>query len=133
MKRSDEIEAFLTNLYDLMRAGNGDAAAGLLAEGAEVLFVGTDADEWWDSSDTAKGAFRQQLEATGGFDIEPGDLRGFDDGDIGWFDDQPKLRMPDGTVVPMRLTGVARRSNGSWTLVQGHLSVAASINESLFG
>jgi hypothetical protein len=133
MKRSGEIETFLKNMYDLMRAGDGEAAARLIADGTDVLFVGTDADEWWNSSDAAQGAFREQLEATGGFDIEPGELRGYDDGEIGWFDDQPKMRMPDGTIVPLRLTGVARRSNGGWTLVQGHLSVAASINESLFG
>jgi hypothetical protein len=133
MKRSGEIEAFLESMYDLMRAGDGEAAARLIAGGTDVLFVGTDADEWWNSSDAARAAFREQLEATGGFDIEPGELRGYDDGDIGWFDDQPKMRMPDGTIVPMRLTGVVRRSNGGWALVQGHLSVAASINESLFG
>lgn len=133
MQRSDEVEALLKKMYELMRAGDGKAVAQVIAEAANVLFVGTDADEWWDSSDAARSAFQEQLEATGGFDIEPGELRGYAEGDIGWFDDQPTLRLPDGAVVPMRLTGVAQRSDGTWTVIQGHLSVAASINETLFG
>ncbi len=124
MQRSDEVEALLKTMYDLMRAGDGDAAAQLIADGDGVLFVGTDA---------ARGAFREQLEATGGFDIDPGDLRGYAEGDVGWFNDQPTMRLPDGTVVPMRMTGVAQRSDSTWVVVQGHLSVAASINETLFG
>ncbi len=133
MQRSDEVEALLKTMYDLMRAGDGDAAAQLIADGDGVLFVGTDADEWWNSTDAARGAFREQLEATGGFDIDPGDLRGYAEGDVGWFNDQPTMRLPDGTVVPMRMTGVAQRSDSTWVVVQGHLSVAASINETLFG
>jgi hypothetical protein len=31
------------------------------------------------------------------------------------------------------MTGVAKRSGSTWGIVQGHLSVAASINETLFG
>jgi hypothetical protein len=98
-----------------------------------VLFVGTDAGEWWDSAHATRAALREQLEATGGFDIHPGELRGFADGDVGWFHDQPSIRMPDGTVVPMRMTGVAHHSGDSWVVVRGHLSVAASINETLLG
>jgi hypothetical protein len=133
MQRSDEVEALLKRLYELMRAGDGDRAVQLIADGDGVIFVGTDADEWWNSTSAARAALREQLEATGGFDIEPGDVRGYADGDVGWYDDQPTMRLPDGTVVPMRLTGVARRSGDSWVVVQGHLSVAASINETLFG
>lgn len=132
MQRSADIEAQVNRMYDLMRAGDGDAAAQLIADGEGVIFVGTDADEWWNSTDAARAAFREQLEATGGFDIEPGDPRGYAEGNVGWFDDQPNMRLPDGTVVPMRMTGVVRRSDGTWVVVQGHLSVAASINERLF-
>ena len=51
MQRSGEVEALLKTMYDLMRAGDGDAAAQLIADGDGVLFVGTDADEWWNSTE----------------------------------------------------------------------------------
>jgi hypothetical protein len=133
MKRSDEVEAVLKTMYDLMRAGDGDAAAQLIADGDGVLLVGTDSGEWWDNTDDARAALREQLEASGGFAIDPGEMRGYAEGDVGWFDDQPTMRLPDGTVLRMRMTGVAKRSDSTWVVVQAHLSVAASINETLFG
>lgn len=133
MVRSSDVEALLRGMYDSFRAGDGEAVVRLIAAGADTLFVGTDADEWWSGSEAVKAAAREQLEATGGFPIEPGDLRGYAEGDVGWFDDQPAMRMSDGTVVPMRMTGVARRSGGRWEIVQGHLSVAGSVNDALFG
>jgi hypothetical protein len=99
-----------------------------------VLLVGTDSGEWWDNTDDARAALREQLGASGGgFDIDPGEMRGYAEGDVGWFDDQPTMRLPDGTVLRMRMTGVAQRSDSTWVVVQAHLSVAASINETLFG
>lgn len=60
----------VTSTVTALPGGGGDAAAQLIAGGDAVLFVGTDADEWWNNSVAAKGALRRQLEATGGFDIE---------------------------------------------------------------
>jgi hypothetical protein len=94
MQPSDEVEAVPKRMYDLMRTGDGEAAAQLIADGDGVIFVGTDADEWWSSTDAARAAFREQLEATGGLDIEPGDLRGYADGDIGWLTTSPPYGRP---------------------------------------
>jgi hypothetical protein len=130
MERSREIEGFAERLYELMRAGDGAGAAALLADG-DLVFVGTDPDEWWDTSEAAKAAFREQLEATGGFDIHSSRLVGFADGDVGWLADQPMMRI-GGQEVPMRMTGVVHRGADGWRMVQGHLSVAAQVNDDLF-
>jgi SnoaL-like domain len=132
VERSPEIEQFVHGMYAAMRAGEGKAAAGMVADGDGVLFVGTDADEWWDSTSVARAAFQAQMEATGGFDMVNMDPRGYREGDVGWFSDQPGMRFPDGTVMPMRLTGVVRLSDGAWRMVQGHLSLPAAVNEELF-
>ncbi len=132
MERSPDVEGFVREMYDLMRAGDGAAVASLVPDDEGVLFVGTDAEEWWDTTGAIRGAMQEQLEATGGFDFVDIDPRGYRAGDVGWFSDHPSMRFPDGSVVPMRMTGVARMAGGSWQLVQGHLSVAASANEQLF-
>lgn len=120
-------------MYELMRTGDAESLIELIAEDG-VIFVGTDAEEWWQEDLAAlHAAFREQLEATGGFDIFDEDPVGYSDGDVGWFSDHGSLRLPDGTVVPMRQTGVLRRVDGEWRIVQSHASVPADINERLFG
>ena len=131
MERSADVASFVEEMYTRMRSGDGDAAAALVAD-ESVLFVGTDGDEWWATPDAVKTAFREQLEATGGFDITAGDIVAYASGDIGWFGDQPTMGLPDGSTVTMRMTGVVHKRNGAWTCVQGHLSVPADVNDTLF-
>ncbi len=131
MERSTEVESFIEEMYALMRDGNGKGCAALLDDEV-TIFVGTDADEWWDTPAVSKAAFQEQLESTGGFDITSGGPVGHAQGDIGWVADQPTMRIGDQSV-PMRMTTVLRSVNGNWRIVQGHLSVATNINEDLFG
>ena len=46
-------------------------------------------------------------------------------GDTGWFADQVTLVFPAKTI-PLRMTGVAVRQDGTWRLVQLHVSAAVS-------
>jgi len=132
MERSTELEAFARRMYEMMKAGDGVTIAGLVPDEDGVVFVGTDQAEWWDTTDVIRTAFREQMDASGGFPWEGEDPRAYVDGNVGWFSDRPSMRMPDGTALPMRMTGVARRVDGEWRLVQGHLSVATDVNSTLF-
>jgi hypothetical protein len=131
MERSTEVESFIDEMYALMRDGNGSGCADLLDDEV-TIFIGTDADEWWDTPAMSKAAFQEQLESTGGFDITAGAPVGHAVGAIGWAADRPTMRIGDQSV-PMRMTAVLRRVDGTWRIVQGHLSVAANINQDLFG
>ena len=131
MERSTDVESFTEEMYALMRAGNGKGCADLLHDEVTV-FVGTDADEWWDTPQVSKAAFQEQLESTGGFAITGGGPVGYAEGDVGWVADRPVMRIGD-QDVPMRMTCVLRRVGGGWRIVQGHLSVAADINNDLLG
>ena len=131
MERSTEVESFIEEMYALMRDGDGKGCADLLHDEV-TIFIGTDADEWWDTPAMSKAAFQEQLESTGGFDITAGGPVGYAEGDVGWAADQPTMRIGDQSV-PMRMTNVMRRVDGDWRVVQGHLSVAANINQDLFG
>ena len=130
MERSSEVESFVEGMYALMRDGDGDGCAGLLDDEV-TIFIGTDPDEWWDTPASSKAAFKEQLESTGGFAITAGGPVGYSDGDVGWAADQPTMQIGDHRV-PMRMTCVVHRVGGAWRIVQGHLSVAAGINDDLF-
>ena len=43
-----------------------------------------------------------------------------------------KLRLPDGTEIPVRLTAVFRKENNDWKIVLRHLSIGIP-NEDVFG
>ena len=61
----------------------------------------------------------------GGIPFEPGSPTGWAAGDTGWFSDQVTLVFPAKTI-PLRMTGVAVRQDGTWRLVQLHVSAAVS-------
>jgi hypothetical protein len=115
-----------------MRRGDADLVVGLLSSDRHFVLIGTDPEEWYVDRDSATRVLREQLEATGGFDIVGGDPHAYGEGDVGWVADQASIRMPDGAEVPMRVTAVARRESGNWRLVQWHASVGMT-NEESFG
>lgn len=132
MERSQSAEAAVRSMYEAIRAGDADTMLELVAEDG-VVFVGTDADDWWrDDLDALHSAIREQLETADGFDILDEDPACYSSGDFAWFSDRPSIRLPDGAVVSMRHTGALRRVDGEWRIVLSHLSVAANINEHLF-
>ena len=131
MERSSEVEAAVRRLYDAMRDDDADLVGDLIADD-DLVFVGTDVGEWWQDRPSMLDVFRDQLDSAGGFDIQDESPVGYAEGDVGWFADQPSMRLPDGAVVPMRHTGVLRRRDGDWLFVQSHLSVGAEINDELF-
>ena len=96
--------------------------------------IGTDPEEWWAGRGAIRAAFKGQTEAMGGgFPFVPGDdLRAYVEGDVGWFADRPSIKLPDGTDMSLRLSGVLRREGGSWHWVHGHTSIGVA-NESAFG
>lgn len=130
MERSDEVEAVVLRLYEAMRHADLNVIDGLIAK-EDVLFVGTDAGEWWKHRPSMLEAFRDQMETAGGFDILDASPIGYAEADVGWFADQPVMRLPDGSGLNMRHTGVLHRVEGEWLFVHSHLSVGADINEEL--
>lgn len=132
MERSGQIESLVRDMYDAMKRGDAPGVAGLLANDASVLMIGTDPDEWWSGRDRISEVFRDQVEAMGGsIELVGGDPQGYAVGDAGWFADRPAFKLPDGTEVPTRLTGAAIREAGEWKLIQTHISVGVANEEAI--
>ena len=133
MERSAELEAFVRDSYAIMARGDVEAFDAAMSSSEGTLMIGTDPQEWWEGTSAIRAAFQGQTEAMGGgFPFVPGDVRGYVEGDIGWFADRPSIRLADGTEFSLRLTGVLRREGGSWQWLQGHTSIGVA-NESAFG
>jgi ketosteroid isomerase-like protein len=124
MADSSAIRTEVLRYYDAKRAGDIGALSRLVAREG-MMGVGTDASEYWPDRYAFLGSMQNMVAMLGGsFDLAPGAILAYADGDFGWALDQPTLRMPDGSGVPIRLTLAFRRQDGDWRLVQLHASMA---------
>lgn len=131
MRRLPEVEDLTRSIYDGLRRGDVDAVTRTISQEDGLVWIGTDPKEWWTSHETMVRVFRDQLEAMGGFDLVDADPQGYGEGDVGWVADQPALRLPDGTEVPLRITAAAHREAGLWCFVQWHVSIGVGNEEAL--
>ena len=132
MQRDAELAKYLMWIYDAFNSGDVSNVDERISHNEGVLGIGTDSREWW-----LEGAVINALKAqppemhAAGLRFEPGDIQAHREGSVAWFADQPTLKMPDGGEVPMRLTAVCHQENGSWAMVQFHLSIGMSNEEAI--
>lgn len=130
MPQSNEVvDAVVRTFYNAINQSDPGAVAGLVADDQGAVFVGTDGDEWWAGPAEITGALQAQIEETGGHvKIVEKDPVAYASGDVAWFADRPSFRLPDGSEIPTRLTGVAVRTGSDWRIVQGHISIGGAGN-----
>lgn len=133
MDDSATLRAFVTELYARMNDSDAAAFHRLIASSDDVLGIGTDPNEWWDGTAALRDAFttqtREMREA--GMAVEPGEVRVWQSGTVGWFADRPRIRLPDGSQVDTRVSGVCRRQADGWALVHWHISVGVPNEEAV--
>jgi len=103
-----------------------------LSRSPNCVVIGTAPGEWWDDCATAFEAIRAQMEAVGDdVDLQPGDLRAYREGNVGWVADRPTFSL-GAAMVECRHTSVFVHAEGEWHIVQNHFSIAV-LNEDVFG
>jgi len=132
MQQSSELKKLYPRICEAMSTGDHAFFARHFSQQDGVLAIGTDPTEWWAGYGTITRVFREQLEETGGFQIESDTPLAYRDGLIGWLAGRPTLRLPDGTELPARLTAVLQKEADDWKIVQWHFSTGMS-NEELLG
>jgi hypothetical protein len=130
MEHCADVEDLVTDFYGRMRAADSAGLEELLAGGEASLLIGTDPQEWWSGSDAITRAYQSQLDATGGFPIEAASPEAWSEGSVACFADRPVFRFPDKSV-DLRITGVAVRQGEVWPIVQCHVSIGESNEETL--
>ncbi len=131
MERAPELEERTRQLYDAMGRGDADFLRDLVSRADGVTAIATDPEEWWEDYETITRIWGQQLAEAGGFVLEDANPRAYASGEVGWVADRPTFRLPDGTALPIRITGVYRREDGAWRLVQWHASIGVSNEEAI--
>ena len=124
MQESQELRGVIEGMYAAMMEGNADWVAQALSDSDVTLAIGSDPGEWWEGGPTVRRMWAAQLQAgLGGAKLEPRRLRAYEEGDVGWAADEPRMLLPNGHHVSMRITAVFRRENGDWKMVQAHASI----------
>jgi ketosteroid isomerase-like protein len=98
----------------------------LAEDDSALLVIGTGPDEWFKGRKAVLEAFAEDFVRYPEFRIEVGDIDWVEDGNVAWFADQPTLVFPGGARATARHTGVLQRTEGTWRLVQSHLSFPAA-------
>jgi hypothetical protein len=131
MEKSDELRNFVLSSYKAMLNGDVDWWERHLSQSDGALVIGTDPNEWWAGYATIVNATTPQIEAMAGSVIE-GDPQAYVEGTVGWYADNVQWRLPNGTVLSARLTGVCIKEDGEWKFLQSHFSIGVP-NEEAFG
>ena len=125
MCQAIEVEQLAIAWLAGMKAGDAVAVGGLFVENEAATVIGNGAEQWFTGDAYTTKRLDDSLGEHGGIPFEPGSPTGWAAGDTGWFADQVTLVFPAKTI-PLRMTGVAVRQDGTWRLVQLHVSAAVS-------
>jgi adenylate cyclase len=132
VQESPELIALVERMYAAQAAGDVDWLATHLSTAEGALTIGTDPAEWWEGAQVRDRWLAQMAAGTGEARLTATRLRAFEQGDVGWVADEPRIELPDGTALTMRATAVFHREDGEWRLVQGHSSLGVP-NADSFG
>lgn len=125
-----EIKNLYLGLLEAYNTGDDRFMADFTAS-EDMLVIGTDPEEWWDSHETLLDALRVSLKQfrDAGVRVVPGNPQAFVEGSVGWIADRPIFHLPDGSVMESRVTAVMRRQDGVWKFAQQHFSYAVRNEE----
>ena len=124
MERSAELRDFVLLYCQAVASGDLGFVERHLSRQDGLLVIGVDAHDWWVSYATAMQGYGAQVsEVSRGIPLVLGDPQAYREGSVGWAADRIKIRLPDATEIPCRLTMVWHQENGCWKIVQSHLSI----------
>jgi hypothetical protein len=132
MEQSMELKGLMLQAYKALAKGDSSFFERHVSQADGMLAIGTDPHEWWAGKATFIKVLQVQLKETGGFALIANGLQAYSEDSVGWAADRPKMKLPDGTEISLRLTTVFHKENNEWKIVQWHISAGVS-NEDVLG
>jgi class 3 adenylate cyclase/ketosteroid isomerase-like protein len=130
MEPSVELRDICLGMLHDWASGNPDAQLDRLSTHPNTLLIATDPDEWWRGGDYIRTIHSAQTTNIGDVQWQVHEVEAWEEGDIGWAACRADMTLANGKVLPHRSTVVFRRENGSWKIVQSHVSLGVPNVES---
>lgn len=125
MRESDEVRRAVLDFYRGVSNTEIERFDEIVSAHPATLVIGTAIGEWV----TERPRLRSGLEAEG-LTVEAGPSpAGHADDGLGWFVDEPRFVLPDGSGYRTRLTAVGHREDERWKIVHMHWSVGVPDDE----
>lgn len=125
MKRSNEVRDAVLSFFEELERGD----LSRLTRDEDLLVIGTDPEEYW-KGEVAVKTWSQQMEALGGgFSFTAGDVEAWQEGPIAWAVDRPRMNLPDGSSLSVRMSLVLNRQGADWKVVHAHGSIGVANQE----
>jgi hypothetical protein len=118
MKDSPGVRSALLHFYDRNTANDQEAFPGIVSGDADLLVIGSAAREWFAGQGAVRGAYGIE-----GFKIEPGEIRAYEKGDLGYAVNVPRFIAPNGARLKLRMTTIFVHEGGAWKLLHMHASM----------
>jgi ketosteroid isomerase-like protein len=126
MRESTAVCDGVRQFYAAFSSHDPETFASAIAECPGISVIGSAPEEGHDDRDAWISTY-ERFVPTVGLRLEGGDeIRGWEEGSVGFAVDRPRFVMTDGSFVPTRLTGVLRREDGDWKVVHLHFSVGVA-------
>jgi ketosteroid isomerase-like protein len=126
MTPSDDVRDTVLRFYQKMRTSDMTGFDELISNDPSLMVIGS-ANEWITKRDSLRGVFRLKNQ---GLEAGPNPA-GYENGDFGWFVDQPDWVFSDGSRMHTRFTVILQKEAGSWKLLHWHLSVGVPDDEAV--
>ena len=131
MERSSELEELSRRWMGSMVEGDAAAFEGLFDNDDNVLFIGSDPQEWWDDRGKIEAAFRAQLpEMKGKIQVTLNDVVAYAEDGWGWAALNSAFSA-GGHDSSFRVSMVFRRRDDGWKIVHGHASAGVPNEETV--
>jgi hypothetical protein len=121
MDPSIELTNFIKHSFERLAVGDPSVVDRLIARQDGCLLIGTGEKNWYTGYKAVTERLKEELSDIGNIGV--GDLQTFVEGNVGWASDRPKLSMPDGSQIPLRMTFVLHKEDNEWKFVQWHVSM----------
>ena len=119
----------VVRFVEALNQGDEETVVRLHSESDDALAIGTDPDEWFQGGAGIREAFSGQRE--GGLTARIDDPVTGAEGDVGWYAARGVFVLQDEREIGFRATGVCRREDGEWRILQSHTSIPVSNEEAL--
>ncbi|HUK49413.1 MAG TPA: nuclear transport factor 2 family protein [Terriglobales bacterium] len=121
-----EVEQVVKGIYSAFEALDARRLDDNFSHTEILTAFGTDEDEFFYGWEKYKSVHVVQFQAVKSFKFSSTDLRTYENGDTAWFSDRPhwQIETKAGEKVDtmVRITGVLRRHQGKWEVMQWHVS-----------